>query len=131
MKDKSTNLTKEEVLQYISIFDRMDNRAYEVFKYAKTKYENVLAFGRFSSYSHCICDEDEASIRYDNSSDLYDTESIDMPLDDFLNNPNEFVDRWAADILKKREEQQRMKAAAFEDKERAEYERLKKKFQDA
>jgi hypothetical protein len=54
-----------------------------------------------------------------------------MPLDDFLSNPNEFVDRWAADILKKREEQKRMKAVAFENKERAEYERLKKKFQDA
>lgn len=100
---------------------------------AKTK---ILSYGSYSTFDRvdwCSLNETNVSvIYYDNGYDLYDSSSINIPTNILFNNEeiNKYIQGLISDKLILISERQKKAELKKEAKERAEYERLAKKYND-
>jgi hypothetical protein len=123
-------MTKKELEAYKSIKKRLEEETLELFRYIKEKHLDVLAFGRYSSYHHYGLNDKIIWIEYyDHGYDCYDSSDIDIPIDDFLNRPKEWVDEWANKIREERKKQKQKQLENEEKREREELQRLKEKYE--
>ena len=123
-------MTKKELEAYKSIKEKLKEETSKLFRYIKEKYLDVLKFDSWSSYHHyelydkIICIE-----YYDRGYDCYDSSDIEIPIDDFLNRPKEWVDEWASEIRKERKKQKQKQLEDEEKREKEELQRLKEKYE--
>lgn len=123
-------MTKKELEAYKSIKERLEKETSELFSYIKEKHIDVLKFEQWSSYHHYGLNDKTIWIEYyDHGYDCYDSSDIDIPIDDFLNRPKEWVDEWANEIREKRKKQKQEQLENEEKRERGELQRLKEKYE--
>lgn len=123
-------MTKEEFEAFKDLKERFEQEVEELFDYIKKKYLDVLRYGKYSSFHHYIMYDDEICIEYyDYGYDLYDSQNLYIPLKDFLSNPFEWADRWANNILAKKQKEEEKAIKAKEKKEKEELQRLKEKYE--
>ncbi len=123
-------MTKKELETYKSIKKRLEEETLELFRYIKEKHLDVLEFDRWSSYHHYGLNDKTIWIEYyDDGYDCYDSRDIDIPIDDFLNRPKEWVDEWANKIREERKKQKQKQLECEEKREREELQRLKEKYE--
>ena len=100
---------------------------------AKTK---ILSYGSYSTFEEvdwCSLDETNVTVRYyDNGYDLYDSSDINIPTSILFN--DEEINKWVQGLISDKliliSERQKKAELEKEAKERAEYERMKKKYND-
>ena len=123
-------MTKKELEAYKSIKERLEEETLELFRYIEEKHLDVLEFGQWSSYHHYGLNDKIIWIEYyDRGYDCYDASDIDIPIDDFLNRPKEWVDEWANKIREERKKQKQKQLECEEKREREELQRLKEKYE--
>lgn len=88
------------------------------------EFDNWSSYHHYELYDKTICIE-----YYDYGYDCYDASDIEIPIDDFLNRPKEWVDEWANKIREERKKQKQKKLEYEEKREREELQRLKKKYE--
>ncbi len=121
---------KSLIEKFESLNEKFENEVIELFQYIKEKHLDVLEFGRYSSYHHYDINNEAIWIEYyDSGYDCYDSRNINIPINDFINRPKEWVDEWANAIRKEKTEKEKQKLEIKEKKEREEFERLKKKYE--
>lgn len=122
-------MTREEFQTYQTLTEKFSKYCEDIFSYVKKNYISFLEFGRDSVFSHANLEDNNIELEYyDWGYDCYDYDTIKIPVDDFFNDPYKWADEWAkAMIAEKEATRQRLNEIA-EQKERDEYERLKKKF---
>ena len=123
-------MTREEFQTYQTLTEKFSEYCDSVFSYIKKNYISVLKFGKDSAFSHANLEDNNIELEYyDWGYDCYDYDRIKIPIDDFFNDPYKWVDKWAKEIIAEKEAtRQRLNEIALQ-KERDEYERLKKKFE--
>ena len=123
-------MTKKELETYKSIKEKLEEETLDLFRYIKEKHLDVLEFDRWSSYHHYELDDKTICIEYyDHGYDCYDSSDIEIPIDDFLNRPKEWVDEWANEIREEHRRQKQEKLEEEEKREKEELQRLKKKYE--
>jgi hypothetical protein len=123
-------MTQEEINIFRNLKEKFEDETYEIFKYIKTYYKDVLKFGSYSSYHHYGINDKEVWIEYyDCGYDLYDSANIGIPIDDFINRPKEWADEWAKSIRNEKGEKRIKQLKEQEKREKEELERLKKKYE--
>lgn len=123
-------MTKEEFETFKSLKEKFEQEVEELFDYITEKYLDVLRYGKYSSFHHYVMYDDEICIEYyDYGYDLYDSQNLYIPLNDFLSNPFEWADRWANNILAKKQKEEEKAIKAKEKKEKEELQRLKEKYE--
>lgn len=123
-------MTKEEFETFKGLKEKFEQEVGELFDYIRKKYLDVLRYGEYSSFHHYIMYEDEICIEYyDFGYDLYDSQNLYIPLNDFLSNPFEWADRWANNIRAERQKEEEKAIKAKEKKEKEELQRLKEKYE--
>lgn len=123
-------MTKEEFQTYRALSEKFSAYCIIIFSYIKKNYVGALNFGRYSQFSNAKCYSNDVTIEYYDSGDSYHEFSlIEIPTDDFLTNPYKWVDDWAKEIIAEKEYTRKRLNEIAEQKERDEYERLKKKFE--
>ncbi len=123
-------MTKKELETYKSIKEKLEEETFELFYYIKEKHLDVLDFDSYSSYHHYKLKDKTICIEYyDHGYDCYDSSDIEIPIDDFLNRPKEWADKWANKIRKEREKQEQKQLKDEEKREREELQRLKEKYE--
>lgn len=121
-------MTREEFQIYRILSEKFSEYCNDIFSYIKKNYPSVLYFGEYSKFSNVKCYPNDVTFEY---YDSYDFESslIEIPINDFLTDPYKWADEWAKAIIAAKEHtRQRLNEIALQ-KERDEYERLKKKFE--
>lgn len=124
-------MTREEFKTYQTLTEKFSEYCDSIFSYIKKNYIDVLKFGKYSAFSHTNL-EDNNIIEleyYDCGYDCYDYDTIKIPIDDFFNDPYKWIDKWTKEIIAKKEATRQRLNEIAEQKERDEYERLKKKFE--
>lgn len=123
-------MTKEEFETFISLREKFDQEVEDLFDYIKKKYLDVLRYGKYSSLHHYNIYDDEICIEYyDYGYDIYDSQNLYIPLNDFLSNPFEWADAWANNILAEKQKEEEKAIKAKEKKEKEELQRLKEKYE--
>lgn len=123
-------MTKKELEAYKSIKEKLKEETLELFRYIKEKHLDVLKFDSWSSYHHYeLYDKTICIEYYDYGYDCYDSSDIEIPIDDFLNRPKEWADKWATEIRKERIRQKQEKLENEEKREKEELQRLKEKYE--
>lgn len=123
-------MTKKELEAYRSIKEKLKEKTLELFRYIKGNHLDVLKFGSWSSYHHYELNDKTICIEYyDHGYDCYDSSDIEIPIDDFLNRPKEWVDEWANEIREVRQKQKQELLEHKEKLEREELQRLKEKYE--
>ena len=123
---ENINLYEEEIC-------RVFNKLLEEDLKAKTK---ILSYGFYSTFERvdwCSLDETNVSvIYYDDGYDLYDSSGINIPTSILFN--DEEINKWIQGLISDKlillSERQKKAELEKEAKERAEYERLAKKYND-
>lgn len=123
-------MTREEFQTYQTLTEKFSKYCKDIFSYIQKNYISFLKFGQDSVFSHANLEDNIIELEYyDWGYDCYDYDRIRIPVDDFFNDPYKWVDKWAkAMIAEKEATRQRLNEIA-EQKEKDEYERLKKKFE--
>lgn len=123
-------MTRKEFDAFIKTQDKLEREVTDLFRYIKGKYVSLLAFGTYASYHHHEVSEDSITIEYyDYGYDCYDSSTITIPIDDFLNRPKEWADDWATEILNKRKKIKEQELIMQKEKELKELQRLKEKYE--
>lgn len=122
-------MTLEEFKTYQILTEKFSEYCDSIFSYIKKNYIDVLKFSKHSAFSQANLGDNNIELEYyDCGYDYYDYDTIKIPIDDFFNDPCKWVDEWAKEIIAKKEAtRQQLNEIALQ-KERDEYERLKKKF---
>lgn len=121
---------KKELEAYKSIKEKLKKETLELFRYIKEKHLGVLEFDNWSSYHHYeLYDKTICIEYYDYGYDCYGASDIEIPIDDFLNRPKEWVDEWANKISEERKKQKQKQLEYEEKQEREELQRLKRKYE--
>ena len=123
-------MTREEFKTYQILTKKFSEYCNDIFSYIKKNYISVLKFGTKSEFCGGDYDNDFLVIIYCYQGHYYDEEQeqIYIPINNFFDDPYKYVDEWAKEIIAKKEyTRQRLNEIALQ-KERDEYERLKKKF---
>ena len=123
---ENINIYEEEIY-------RVFNKLLEEDMKAKTK---ILSYGSYSTVEEvdwCSLDETNVTVRYyDNGYDLYDSSGINIPTSILFN--DEEINKWIQGLISDKliliSERQKKAELEKEAKERAEYERLAKKYND-
>ena len=123
---ENINIYEEEIY-------RVFNKLLEEDMKAKTK---ILSYGSYSTFEEvdwCSLDETNVTVRYyDNGYDLYDSSGINIPTSILFN--DEEINKWIQGLISDKlillSERQKKSELKKEEKERAEYERLAKKYND-
>ena len=121
---ENINIYEEEIY-------RVFNKLLEEDMKAKTK---ILSYGSYSTFEEvdwCSLDETNVTVRYyDNGYDLYDSSGINIPTSILFN--DEEINKWIQGLISDKlillSERQKKAELEKEAKERAEYERMKKKY---
>ena len=122
-------MTREEFNTYRTLSEKFSDYCNDIFSYIKKNYVSVLNFGKYSEFSNAECYHNDVTFYYYDSQDSVDRDLIEIPTNDFLTNPYEWVDEWAKEIIAQKEyTRKRLDEIALQ-KEREEYEKLKKKFE--
>ena len=125
-------MTKEELEMFKSLKEKLEDNVLELFYYIKHKYQDVLVFGKYSSYHHYDMIDDKIWIEYydyEYGYDCYDSRDIDIPINDFLSNPFEWADCWANNIRAQKQKEEEDAIKEKEKKELKELQRLKDKYE--
>lgn len=135
-----TKIDIENYEQLLTILDGYDNEAYRIFQKLKEAdlkdKTKILQYGKYASIERIEWDysnKKDICIRYyDAGYDLYDSDTLWVPVHIFGN--NFLIEKWisskiaeAKELLKQTEEKQQKDKEA---REKAEYERLKAKFEN-
>ena len=123
---ENINIYEEEIY-------RVFNKLLEEDMKAKTK---ILSYGSYSTFEEvdwCSLDETNVTVRYyDNGYDLYDSSGINIPTSILFD--DEEINKWIQGLISDKliliSERQKKAELKKEAKERAEYERLEKKYND-
>lgn len=121
-------MTREEFQTYQTLSEKFYKYCNDIFSYIKKNYVSVLSFGKYSEFSNAKCYPDDVTFEYYDSQD-FENSLIEIPINDFLTNPYKWVDEWAKEIMAEKEYTRQYFNKIAEQKERDEYERLKKKFE--
>ena len=123
----------------IKLVEKYDEEASRVFdKLQKADHEaktGILHYGHYGAFERIewdYSDENSISVRYyDHGYDLYESATLNIPADILFNDKK--IDKWIKSeidkALEKKEQQRKAIEKYQEEKERQEYERLKKKFE--
>ena len=123
-------MTRDELKMFKSLKEKLEHEVIELFDYIKTKYLDVLEFGRYSSYHHYAMNNEIIWIEYfDYGYDCYDSRDIDIPINEFLSNPFEWADNWANNIRIEKQKEKDNAIKEQEKKEREQLQRLKDKYE--
>ncbi|MBO6273886.1 hypothetical protein J6O48_14105 [bacterium] len=124
-------MTREEFKTYQMLTKKFYECCNDIFSYIKKNYISVLSFGIKSEFCGGDYDNDNIVIIYCYQGHYYDEEQeqIYIPINNFFDEPYKWVDEWANKLIVEKEAtRQRLDEIALQ-KERNEYERLKKKFE--
>lgn len=125
-------MTREEFKTYQMLTNKFYEDCENLFLYIKKNYVNVLSFDVKSEFCGGDYDNDDIIIKYCYQVGCYYDEEykeIYIPINSFFDDPYKWVDQWAKEIIAKEEyTRQRLNEIALQ-KEKDEYERLKKKFE--
>ncbi len=124
-------MTREEFQTYRALSEKFSKYCDDIFSYIKENYVSVLNFDTKSEFCGGDYDNDDIAIIYCYQGHYYDEEQkqIYIPINSFFNDPYKWVDEWAKEIIAQKEyTRKRFEEIALQ-KERDEYERLKKKFE--
>ena len=133
MKQIDYKTLMENIKIYEEEIYRVFNKLLEEDMKAKTK---ILSYGSYSTFEEvdwCSLDETNVTVRYyDNGYDLYDSSGINIPTSILFN--DEEINKWIQGLISDKliliSERQKKAELEKEAKERAEYERLSKKYND-
>jgi hypothetical protein len=121
-------MTQEEFQTYRTLSEKFSEYCNDIFSYIKKNYASVLCFGEYSEFSNAKYYLNDVTFEYYDSHD-FESSLIEIPINDFLTDPYKWADEWAKAIIAAKERtRQRLNEIALQ-KERDEYERLKKKFE--
>ena len=123
-------MTREEFKTYQTLTNKFSKDCENLFLYIKKNYISVLSFDTKSEFCGCDYDNDDIEIIYCYQGHYYDEERqyIWIPINNFFDDPYKWIDEWAkAKIDEKEATRQRLNEIKLQ-KEKDEYERLKKKF---
>lgn len=124
-------MTREEFQTYRTLTNKFYEDCENLFLYIKKNYVSVLSFDNKSEFCRGDYDNDDISIIYCYQGHYYDEDQkhIHIPINSFFDDPYKWIDEWAKEIMAEKEAtRQRLNEIALQ-KERDEYERLKKKFE--
>lgn len=121
-------MTREEFQTYQTLGEKFSEYCNDIFSYIKKNYVSVLSFGKYSEFSNAKCYTDDVTFEYYDSQD-FENSLIEIPINDFLTNPYKWADEWAKEIIAENEAARQRWNEMTLQKERNEYERLKKKFE--
>lgn len=126
-------MTREEFQTYQTLTKKLYECCNDIFSYIKKNYVSVLSFDTKSEFCAGDYDNDDIVIIYCYQGHYYDEEQkqIYIPINSFFNDPYKWVDEWAKEIIAKKEYTRKRFNEIAAQKERDEYERLKKKFETA
>lgn len=123
MKQKEFNLLvqlKKELNEAVKL----------LWTYIKVNYEDCLNFDCDSNFHHYNYNDELIWIEYyDKGYDCYDSNVIDIPVEDFFYNPTKWADRWAKKIREEKKKEKEKEKNQEEERERAELKRLKEKYE--
>lgn len=124
-------MTREEFQSYQMLTNKFYEDCENLFLYIKKNYVSVLSFDIKSEFCGGDYDNDDIVIIYCYQGHYYDEEQkqIYIPINNFFNDPYKWVDEWAKEIIAEKEYTRQYFNKIAEQKERDEYERLKKKFE--
>lgn len=124
-------MTQEEFKTYQTLINKFSEHCNDIFSYIKKNYIGVLKFDTKSEFCGGDYDNDDISIIYCYQGHYYDEEreQIYIPINNFFDDPYKWVDEWAKEIIAEKEFTRRRLNEIALQKERDEYERLKKKFE--
>ena len=123
-------MTREEFQTYRTLSEKFSDYCNDIFSYIKKNYIGVLKFDKDSAFSHANLEDNHIELEYyDWGYDCYDYDKIKIPVDDFFGDPYKWVDEWAKKIIAQKEYTRKRLDEIAAQKERDEYERLKKKFE--
>ena len=133
MKQIDYKTLMENIKIYEEEIYRVFNKLLEEDMKAKTK---ILSYGSYSTFEEvdwCSLDETNVTVRYyDNGYDLYDSSGINIPTSILFD--DEEINKWIQGLISDKliliSERQKKAELKKEAKERAEYERLAKKYND-
>ena len=128
-------MNKETLNYYKIIRDELENTVFDLFNYINQNYHDILKFDDgYSLYHDYYVADETISIEYIDSrlldaNDLFYHDYINIPIDDFCNNPKEWADKWATKLRKKKLKQEKQEQLNKEKEERNLYEQLKQKYE--
>lgn len=124
-------MTKEEFNEFRILRRKLNKEVNDLFSYIEKNYIDCLEFGKYSSIERYDFDDESITITYyDYGYDLYEYNTIDIPLDDFFNRPLEWADNWANEIREMKRKEKEKEKEHKEKKEREELQRLKEKYEN-
>ena len=127
-------MDKNTLNYYKKIRDELEITVQDVFYYINKNYYDILKFEGFSIYHDYYVYNEGVSIEYIDGrvldvSDLCYHDYINIPIDDFCNNPKEWADKWAIKLRNKKLKEEKQKQLDKEKEERNLYEQLKQKYE--
>lgn len=124
-------MTREEFQTYQMLTNKFSEDCENLFSYIKKNYVSALSFDTKSEFCGGDYDNDNIEIIYCYQGHYYDEEqkSIYIPINSFFDDPYKWVDKWAKEIIAEKEYTRKRLDEIAAQKERDEYERLKKKFE--
>lgn len=124
-------MTQEEFKTYQMLTNKFYEDCENLFLYIKKNYVSVLSADTKSEFCGGDYDNDDIIIIYCYQGHYYDEErdQIYIPINNFFDDPYKWIDEWAKAIIAEKEATRQRLNEIAEQKERDEYERLKKKFE--
>ena len=127
-------MDKKTLNYYKKIRDELEITVQDLFYYIQKNYHDILKFDDYSIYHDYNIYDEGISIEYIDGrvlieSDLFYHDCINIPIDEFCNNPKEWADKWAIKLRNKKLNQEKQKQLDKEKEERNLYEQLKQKFE--
>ena len=123
-------MTQEEFKTLNILKEKLDNDVNNLWSYLKEKHLDCLKFGKYSSFHHYNFYRNEICIEYnDYGCDYYDSSEIDVPTNEFIDQPTEWADEWANSIREEKKKEMEEQIKQNEKKEREILKRLKEKYE--
>lgn len=114
---------------YYKLQDELDDFAYDLFKYIKSNYLDLLEFGTYSAYEKFKIDDNTFYIKYyDRGYDIYECNFFAIPINK-IGNAKQYIDDYAEEkfqykLKKQKEEEEQAKQARYE-----QFQKLRQEFE--
>ncbi len=127
-------MNKEKLNYYKKIKDELEITVQDIFYYINKNYYDILKFEEYSIYHNYYVYDESVSIEYIDGrvlieSDLFYHDCINIPINDFCDNPKEWADKWAIKLRTKELKEEKQKQLDKEKEVRNLYEQLKQKIE--